>query len=289
MNRLEHYDKALDFFQQALNEGLQLSSANQWIIVEDYLHNISLVVRRQKNTEKRTTGQNITTLLENYKFDQDFGVIGLNTFFKTDDEFCLKLKRIFTNLAKVDEPCDAINHFTQNSKKLLYFVCIVSHLDEHFIPSIHGESIIHHMYVYCRNSQEQQQWIDKNHKKIKNKIFLNQNLLIKELRQFIFDAKQIRGKTNCQKRYHYHQHHQHHLHILNNFQLLIEIILRLSLSEKAKSDIIKVYHNYYSDNKTQKKYISVFESNYETKRPLEWYTDPQMKFCHKLTNKALGT
>ncbi|CAF0770321.1 unnamed protein product [Didymodactylos carnosus] len=46
--RLEHYDKALDSFRQALNEGLQLSSDNQSIIVEDYLHNISLVVRRQK-------------------------------------------------------------------------------------------------------------------------------------------------------------------------------------------------------------------------------------------------
>ncbi|CAF0770303.1 unnamed protein product [Didymodactylos carnosus] len=257
-----------------------------------------------ESTEKRTTDQNITTLLENYKFDQDFGVIWLNTYFKTDDEFCLKLKRIFTNLAIFDCPCDSINYFTQNPKKLSYFVCIVSHFNgQYFIPLIHDKSMIRHMYIYCRNSQEQQQWIDKNHEKIKNNIFINQNLLIKELKQFIFDANTrqnelLREISLSSTSFTYFRQIEISSPIRNldketiefiQFQLLIEIILRLSLNEKAKSDMIKACHNYYSDNETQKKYISVFESNYETKTPLEWYTDPQMKFCHKLTNKALGT
>ncbi|CAF1595011.1 unnamed protein product, partial [Didymodactylos carnosus] len=132
------------------------------------------------------------------------------------------------------------------------------------------------------------------------------NLLIKELRQFIFDAntrqnelsEEISLSSASSTSFTYFKQSEISSPIRNldketiefiQFQLLIEIILRLSLNEKAKSDIIKVYHNYYSDNETQKKYISVFESNYETKRPLEWYTDPQMKFCHKLTNKAFRT
>ncbi|CAF1226387.1 unnamed protein product, partial [Didymodactylos carnosus] len=282
LDEKNRYRNALEKFQQALKF---IQSSNQNV------------------TKKLTTDQHITTLLENYKCDQDFGVIWLNTSFKIDDEFCLKLKRIFTNLTIFDEPCDAINYFTQNSKKLSYFVCIVSHFNgQHFIPLIHDKSVIRHIYIYCRNSQEQQQWIDKNSENIKYQIFINQNLLIKELKQFTFDAntKQNEGSLSSVSSISFTYFKQGEISspIRNldketiefiQFQLLIEIILRLSLNEKAKSDMIKACRNYYSNNEMQKKYISVFESNYETKTPLEWYTDPQMKFCHKLTNKALGT
>ncbi|CAF1199575.1 unnamed protein product [Adineta steineri] len=72
------------------------------------------------------------------------------------------------------------------------------------------------------------------------------------------------------------------------FQLLVEILIRMEKSEKAKEDIISICRAYYEDDKSQQCNLNKFENEvHDISKAIYWYT--AATFLVHLLNKVCGT
>jgi hypothetical protein len=72
------------------------------------------------------------------------------------------------------------------------------------------------------------------------------------------------------------------------FQLLVEILIRLKNSEQAKTDIISICQKYYKNNDCEQQKIKKFEEEADDlSRVIYWYTAES--FVIHLLNKVCGT
>ncbi|CAF1334921.1 unnamed protein product, partial [Didymodactylos carnosus] len=235
---------------------------------------------------------------------QNFTVIWLDSLFVENNDIHIKLKRIFNNLKPFNDIGPCIHYLFQNKTKINVLL-IVSYLAaQEIIPVVHELPEIISIYIYCENKQQQEEWIVKQpFLKTGNNIFYDQNLFFKKLKDFASEQNNDENlpynealpTVGC-----FNQNEKNSsIRTLSKqtvefiwFQLTIEILLRMPITDDSKASMINACRDYHKDNTTQKKHISEFEAacNKSTWTPaaaVTWYTSDT--FCPRLTNKALGT
>ncbi|CAF1470898.1 unnamed protein product [Didymodactylos carnosus] len=185
-----------------------------------------------------------------------------------EEEIYIKLKKIFNYVKKFDRAVDCISYILE--KKRMQFILIVSHTSaKYFIPIIHEQLSIIDIYIYCKNQKEQQQWIEKSYLKTQNKIFIDQTLLFQELENFVLKQNSrtdlISNETSPLISY-FNETEIINYSIKNldkqsiefiKFQLIIEVLLRMPTTRRAKQTMIDACRDYYKDNAAEQKNIKI--------------------------------
>ncbi|CAF1465298.1 unnamed protein product, partial [Didymodactylos carnosus] len=205
------------------------------------------------------------------------------------------------------EPCECISYLVQNKGKTQIILIASSILALHVIPLVHDRPDIIHIYIQCQNEQEEQYWTEKNYLKVQNRIFSDKILLYADLKTFVITEKDneqnLPYKEILPKLTYFNEKNDKISAIkdLNKysidfiwFKLMIEILLKMANTDRAKQIMIQVSRKYYRD--TDKKEndniendnINKFELDQTTSdHAIHWYT--RSCFCYRLTNKALCT
>ena len=234
-----------------------------------------------------------------------------------------QLEQIFDSFSLFADFTKCFTYINKPHPAKIFF--IVSHnIGQHLIPLILGStSPIEYIYIYCTEVDEQECWTASQSDKIRGGYTELQDLL-KKIKEDIYafnvrttatmssptssttPLAAISKDTNdtIHPPAFYAVPPTMHLHskIKNNsikdlskddvwfihFQLLVEIIIRLRKSEKAKTDIISICQELYKDNECEQRKIKNFEREADDlSRIIYWYT--KESFLVHMLNKVCGT
>ena len=166
------------------------------------------------------------------------------------------------------------------------FLILSGSIGEIILPEIHDRTQLHEIYLFCYDTVKHEQW-SKSYSKIRG-VFNDENSLIMCL------EKDVKMYSNSLLPINIAQSNERSLQDIDDeqvafiwFQLMVEVLSRLSQNGSAKKEMIDECRRHYADNPTQLSQIDEFYHNYNKECAINWYTKDC--FLYRLLNKAFRT
>ncbi|CAF1533546.1 unnamed protein product [Didymodactylos carnosus] len=170
------------------------------------------------------------------------------------------------------------------------------------ISLVHNRTEIQFIYIFCEDTTELDEWVkQESYTKIQDRVYIDENILFEQLEKDLPVPKQLLATSTKEER--------RPLSLFKNkdkdtlirnlseesvafirYQLLIEILLRMPLSDKAKRIMLEHCRRCYDENDPEQTRITEFEKTYRIGvlgTAIRWYSRPC--FLNRLLAKAIST
>ena len=231
------------------------------------------------------------TLINNNSHHQGITIVWLDPKSKDYLKRKVCLRSIGNYLIKFEKINSCINYLLaiKNQSKNLFLILPGSY-GKDILPFIYEEINILYIYIFCKEKEKHEEWIKIYSKKIRG-VFSNKQKLLTKLNEDVeFYSKTIPISILPEKRL----KEETSAHILNEeetlfmwYQLLIDILKRMPLTSKSRTDLLKECRREYQDDETELIKIREFEETYHAANVIAWYT--RDAFLYRLLNRALRT
>ncbi|CAF1381323.1 unnamed protein product [Adineta steineri] len=200
----------------------------------------------------------------------------------------VKLRSIINHIKKFQDIKQCQQYIEQTSQKDRLVIIVSGRLGREIVPYIHQLRQVISIYVYCMDTNSNEQWAYK-FSKIKS-VVVDLDELVSQITTDhkiqkkieeplsinIFTTNVDAGKST--------------IGVNGEFvfsQILIDCLLRLKSTETDKNELINIYQNEYVGNHTELSNLREFQQDYSPNKVLWWYT--KETFFYKTLNAALRT
>ena len=225
----------------------------------------------------------------NRRIVQNISVIWLDGSINPADKQCQddieQLKGIVNSVTTCKDPAGCRTAIDKVAKEQIFLI-VSGTLGKTFIPSIHQDSRIAYIYIYCGHPPNYEH-LSESWKKVKlvaNQIGQICLSMVEDVSQCEHDLTptSIIALNNSPD--------QHLKQVDQSFmysQLYKEILLQTNYDKDAMTTFCEFYKAQSELSKKQLKEIETFERDYETHTPIWWYTSESV--IYKILNHALRT
>ena len=183
--------------------------------------------------------------------------------------------------------CDLCINYIQTITREKIFLIISDKIWQPFGPQIHSFKTITAIFIFCDDHKVHDPILDRYSKVIG--IFTNQHDLLQSIRK----SKRIVLKQTLGFNVLEYQTQRSTRDVSKDsgsfiwFQVLIDILKKITHSDRSKRDMLDKCKQYYALNEPEMKKIEQFELTYTKDKAIEWYT--RDAFVYRLVNKAFRT
>ncbi|UJR29681.1 hypothetical protein I4U23_017229 [Adineta vaga] len=213
--------------------------------------------------------------------------LDLNVYKTKDNQETQKKLRAAINYLKTFDDPDEFRNYIKQVTPGYYLVLIISgSLGQHEIPRIHHIPQISDIYVYCMDETLHNTWAKKFYKVkavitelsvLVSQVTADQQNRLKlanflSFEIFFFDkTKKDKSAVSLNGQF-------------VHWQVLMDVLLRLKVTEKDKKELIDLCKTQYKGNDLELSILAEYEQSYSPTKALQWYT--RECFLYKILNKA---
>ncbi|CAF4012957.1 unnamed protein product [Adineta steineri] len=182
----------------------------------------------------------------------------------------VKLRSIINRIKKFQDIKQCQQYIEQTSQKDRLILVVNGRLGREIVPYIHQLRQVISIYVYCMDTNSNEQWAYK-FSKIKS-VVIDLDELVSQIKTDHKIQKKIEEPL-----------------AINIFTTNVgaDCLLRLKSTETDKNELINIYQNEYVGNHTELSNLREFQQDYSPNKVLWWYT--KETFFYKTLNAALRT
>ncbi|CAF0896621.1 unnamed protein product [Didymodactylos carnosus] len=211
------------------------------------------------------------------------------------------LKSIFNHLEPFQDIYQCITYIATTKIKQIFFI-VSARLAKKMISLIYNKPKIQFIYISCEDKAELDEWINQtSYTKFQDRVYIDKNLLFEQLgKDLPLPKQQLSNSTEeGQRPLNLFERKDKDSLIRNlskdsvafiRYQLVIDILLRMPLSDDAKHVMSEYCRSCYKEEHPAQKHISEFENTYDIDvlgEAISWYTRPC--FLNNLLSKTLST
>ncbi|CAF4274418.1 unnamed protein product [Didymodactylos carnosus] len=245
-----------------------------------------------------------TTLSKNDTVTQEFIGIWLHSISEDNSTTHSRLKSFFDYLVPLQDICECIAYVVKIEIKQIFLIVSARLFKINFIKSmislIHNRTEIQFIYISCEDTTELDEWVKQEfYTKVQDRVYIDENLLFEQLEKDLPVPKQLPSTKEERRPLSLFKNKDKDTLIRNlseesvafiRYQLLIEILLRMPLSDKAKRIMLEHCRKCYDENDPEQTHITEFEKTYRIGvlgTAIHWYS--RQCFLNRLLAKALST